>query len=313
MAAERIVRSSLPGVCRARILRWRAAGVWTKTKSTARERRLARNYSRTAATRGTPNFDSDLEHTKSLLCIKVLGSDEVTTARTTFENSCEKLARSSRTTFVDAQLGRFATRSHTPTIMEVQLLQAECLEFASLLQPFVGGNSPGSTMYERRLVSLFGFDVQGLACLYLRLVALGGAQPLRRREHVLWALFWMRSNNTEAQCVAFFRSCTEKTFRHHVHHVVRCISQLSLVSCSPISAHISHAHVRTLRRSNGSDVSRTGRSSARVSASTASTVWCRMSATRGDLSDQLEMVVRTVLARSFRTRRTTPHCDILFA
>lgn len=290
------------------MLRWRAANFCTKTKSTARESRFARNYLSSAATRGAPDFDNDVNHTETLLPIKVLSSGVASTKRTTFTFFCEKSFEKFKFDCCRRATRRLATESQKPMTMEVQLLQAECLVFASLVQPFVGGNSPGSTMYERRLVSLFGFDVQGLACLHLRLVALGSG--VRAREHVLWALFWLRSNNTEAQCVAFFRSCTEKTFRLHVHHVVRCISQLGLV-CYRLSVSvccIANAHFKLCARSTGSGASRTGRSSAQASASTVSTALCRTSATRGGSLNQLETVARTGLARSSRTSRTTPRC-----
>jgi hypothetical protein len=155
-------------------------------------------------------------------------------------------------------------------------VEVETAEFRQLTVTFFGGSSASaSSQTRRRVVGCFGLTVLEIAVLWLRLRALGAA--LTKRVHLLWALYWLRTYNTEEQCSAFFR-VTEKTFREHVQLVVEWIANLNLVRLRlQLLLFVSPRRHRFV----GSGASRTGRTWRPVSRSTASTFQCRTSATRG--------------------------------
>lgn len=112
-------------------------------------------------------------------------------------------------------------------------LSLETEQMLGVVAPYVGRANVRSSTGVRRLVSLFGFDLEGLAVLWLLTTTRFAADLVGAcREQMLWALHWLRVYGTESQSVALFRSQPgEKKFRESNVVFVNLFANLGLVRC----------------------------------------------------------------------------------
>jgi hypothetical protein len=110
-----------------------------------------------------------------------------------------------------------------------ELVTNECVNFEALLRPFMGRCSFTSSTGVRRVQSSFGLRLTEIAACWLRLTHLRLCDAFSRR-HLLWALLFLKTYDTESQLVARFTPPPdEKTFRHYVSLVIDALGQLDLV------------------------------------------------------------------------------------
>lgn len=194
-----------------------------------------------------------------------------------------------------------------------QTLIDEVAQFEAVLVPFMGHNSFASASGERRVVSNFGLRVVEMAVLWRRLIVCG-FDVGQSRERMLWALYFLRSYNTEEQCVSHFRPPpSAKTFRAVVHEFVAFFASMNLVRAR------ASAEFRNLRASvtvgcrfSGSVASNSGRTANRAFQLMVSTASFNTS-TRGAQCRPPAAAVQMVQAVSHRTSFDTTVCATMFA
>jgi hypothetical protein len=110
-----------------------------------------------------------------------------------------------------------------------ELIEDEARLFLALLSPCLRKGDAQSSTGIRRVQGNYGLRLIEIVCCWLRLSQLGLVSF--ERQHLLWALAFLKTYDTESQLVTRFEPVpTEKTFRQRVDTVVAALEQLDLVS-----------------------------------------------------------------------------------